>query len=215
MTHEEVEAIIGGYHGDPFRILGPHAVGNRKAKRRWEVRAFLPQAKTASVMLDGVAVLMKKEHPHGFYVGTLDGDIQAYRLKYERWTGECEEIEDPYRFPTLLSDFELHLHGEGTNYETYSTLGAHFTSCEGVHGVRFAVWAPNAISVSVASDFNDWEGRRHPMRLRSGGIWELFIPNMRQGTAYKYDLRSKFRGYHQQKADPYGSFAKCRRNPPQ
>ena len=209
MTHEEVEAIVGGYHGDAFRILGPHAVGSRKAKRHWEVRAFLPQAKAAAVLLDGQSIPMKKEHPTGFYVGSIDGEPAHYRLQLQLWDGSAAEIEDPYRFPTLLSDFDLHLHGEGTNYEAYRTLGAHMTSCEGVPGVRFAVWAPNAIVVSVAGDFNGWEGRRHPMRLRSGGIWELFVPNLPQGTTYKYDIRSKFRGYHQQKADPFGFYCEA------
>ncbi len=88
------------------------------------------------------------------------------------------EIDDPYRFPPLLSDFDLHLHGEGTHYETYNMLGSHLVESEGVPGVRFAVWAPNAEVVSVIGDFNDWDTRRHPMRLRTGGVWELFLPGL-------------------------------------
>jgi len=209
MTHEEVEAIVGGYHGDPFRVLGPHAVGSRRGKGHWEVRAFLPQAKSAHVVVDGAMVPMKKEHPLGFYVASLEGATRPYRLAIQLWNGETREIEDPYRFPPLLSDFDIHLHGEGTHYESYNTLGAHLIECEGVPGVRFAVWAPNAIVVSVVGDFNEWDSRRHPMRLRNGGIWEIFIPHIQPGTKYKFDVRSRFRGYHQQKSDPYAFFCEA------
>ena len=113
------------------------------------------------------------------------------------------EIEDAYRFPPLLTPFELHLHSEGTNFEAWRTLGAHITESEGVPGVRFAVWAPNALVVSVTADFNEWDTRRHPMRLREGGVWEIFIPNIGAGAHYKYSVRSKFFGYHQLKADPF------------
>ena len=85
---------------------------------------------------------------------------------------------DHNRFPPLLTDYELHLHGEGTHYQSYDTLGARLMKCEGEAGVRFAVWAPNAKAVSVVGDFNDWDSRRHPMRLRSGGIWEIFVPEL-------------------------------------
>jgi 1,4-alpha-glucan branching enzyme len=114
------------------------------------------------------------------------------------------EADDPYRFPTLLSDFDLHLYGEGTNYESYRTMGAHLATCDGVPGVRFAVWAPNAEVVSVVGDLNEWDDRRHPMRLRTGGIWELFIPGVGAGTNYKYAVRSSVGGYREKKADPYG-----------
>src|SRR5262249_13618164 len=114
------------------------------------------------------------------------------------------EQEDAYRFPPLLSDFDLHLHAEGNLFEAYNSLGAHIAECEGVSGVRFAVWAPNAAIVTVVGDFNDWDTRRHPMRLRSAGVWEIFIPDLRAGTHYKYYVRSKFHAYQQMKADPYG-----------
>ncbi|MBX5495694.1 MAG: 1,4-alpha-glucan branching protein GlgB [Bryobacteraceae bacterium] len=205
MTHEEVEAIVGGYHGDPFRILGPHAVDEPQEGKIWEVRAFLPQAAEVCVVsADGRAcVPMKKEHPRGFFVGRLRQEPGAYKLRLKLWNGETADIEDPYRFPPLLTDFELYLHGEGTHYETYNSMGAHVVTCEGVPGVRFAVWAPNAHTVSVVGDFNDWDTTRHPMRLRNGGVWEIFLPHVKEGSAYKYFVRSRFRGYHQMKADPY------------
>ena len=199
MTPDEVEAIIGGYHGDPFRVLGPHRV-----KKGWEIRTFQPQAYEASVVIDDKPVLLQKADAQGFFVVSLDQDPGRYRLRLKLWNGSEQEIDDAYRFPPLLTDFDLHLHGEGTHFESYKKLGAHLAACDGVDGVRFAVWAPNAEVVSVTGDFNDWDSRRHPMRLRTGGIWEIFIPGAGEGTHYKYLVRSRVKGYQQQKADPYG-----------
>ena len=91
----------------------------------------------------------------------------------------------------LITDFELHLHTEGTHYEAYRTLGAHVTEAEGVEGVRFAVWAPNAENVSVVGDFNEWDTRRHPMRLRNGGVWEIFIPELGEGTSLQISVSAR------------------------
>ncbi|MCL4401160.1 MAG: 1,4-alpha-glucan branching protein GlgB [Acidobacteria bacterium] len=204
MTVDEIEAIAGGYHGDAFRILGPHAVRKRGGQPRWEVRAFVPQAETVEVLLEGdCACPMIRKHADGFFVALLNGDVQPYRLRLHLWDGGIAEIDDPYRFPTQLSDFDLHLHSEGTLYAAYETLGAHLAGSLGVAGVRFAVWAPNAESVTVAGDFNGWDSRRHPMRRRNGGVWELFMPAIGEGVAYKYNVRSRFNGYQQLKADPY------------
>ncbi|MBV8818217.1 MAG: hypothetical protein JO022_07650, partial [Acidobacteriaceae bacterium] len=196
MNSQEVEAIVGGYHGDPFRILGPH-----QETDVWEVRAYLPQAAQASVKTEnGELIALRKIHAQGFYCATLDTDPGAYTLQLKLWNGNQTEIDDPYRFPPLLSSFDLHLHGEGTFYESFTTMGAHLVMCEGVDGVRFVVWAPNAFLVSVVGDFNDWDSHRHPMRLRSGGIWEIFIPRITAGAGYKYAVRSKLHGHYQQKA---------------
>ncbi len=198
MTVAEMEAIAGGFHGDPFGILGPHRSG-----KRFEVRAFLPHASGAEVVTAGVATPMVKKHEAGFFVARLPALPHDYRIRLTFGDGSVVECDDPYRFPTLLSDFEIHLHAEGTHYESYNTMGAHLAECLGVPGVRFAVWAPNAEAVSVIGDFNAWDGRRHPMRRRDSGIWELFIPNLGEGAAYKFHVRSRFLGYRQQKADPY------------
>src|SRR6266404_3106709 len=199
MLPHELEAIIGGYHGDPFRVLGPHSSANG-----WVVRAFLPQAMDADVLVAGTTYPMRKVRTEGLFEAELPKDPGPYELQLTPWNGIDIEIDDPYRFPPLLSDFDLHLHGEGTHYESYRTLGAHLAECENIEGVRFAVWAPNAEIVSVVGDFNDWDERRHPMRLRTGGIWEIFLPRVTEGDGYKYAVRSRFQGYHQQKADPYG-----------
>jgi 1,4-alpha-glucan branching enzyme len=208
MSPEEIEAIVGGYHGDPFRILGPHRSARRKSPA-WEVRTFQPRAAEVAVVLDSRSVPMKKIHPHGFFVATLEGEPRPYRLRLKLWNGDTVEQEDPYRFPLLLSDFDLHLHAEGTLYEAYNSLGAHLVEMEGVRGVRFAVWAPNAEVVSVIGDFNGWDPRAHPMRLRSAGVWELFIPGLGEGTIYKYYVRSRFHGYRAEKADPYAFYFEC------
>jgi 1,4-alpha-glucan branching enzyme len=204
MSGEEIEAIVGGYHGDPFRVLGPHAVRQRGAQQRWEVRAWLPQAQSAEVLLDDAAASMEKRHERGFYVAALAGRPRPYRLRLRLWDGGVSTIDDPYRFSPLLTDFELHLHGEGTNHEAYRTFGAHLVEHEGVRGARFAVWAPNAEVVTLIGDFNAWDTTRHPMRRRSGGVWEIFVPDCCDGWTYKYYVRSRFHGHRQEKADPYG-----------
>src|ERR1051326_4685837 len=141
---------------------------------------------------------MKSTHPAGLFVAK--SDATDYRFRVTLHSGESQEVDDPYRFPPLLTSFELHLHGEGTNFESYKTLGAHSAVCNGVGGVRFAVWAPNADVVSVTGDFNAWDRTRHPMRLRDGGIWELFLPNVGPGACYKYSVLSRS-GSEQQKSD--------------
>ena len=211
MTVADIEAIVGGYHGDAFRVLGPHIVQKRDAQPRWEVRAFLPQAHSADVVIGETVVPMVKRHKEGLFVALLDGEQQTYRIRARPPDGRSVEYDDPYRFPPLLSSFELHLHGEGTNYESYAMLGAHVTEVDGVHGTRFAVWAPNAEAVTLVGDFNDWDTRRHPMRLRDGGIWEFFLPGAGEGCAYKYNVRSRVRAYRQLKADPYAFY--CEKPP--
>jgi 1,4-alpha-glucan branching enzyme len=199
MPSQDIDAIISAQHGDPFGILGPHQTADG-----WEVRAFLPQALDAVLVVEGARHPMRKERAEGFLVATLKSAPQRYHLEITLWNGSPAQLEDPYRFPPLLSDFDLHIHGEGAQYESYRTMGAHLVDCEGVAGVRFAVWAPNAEVVSVVGDFNEWDERRHPMRSRTGGVWELFIPGVGPGVNYKYSVRSRVNGFRQQKADPYG-----------
>ena len=203
MTVQEMEAITGGYHGDPFALLGPHMV-EREGKNEWVIRAFLPQAAEAALLLGGATIPMERTHPGGLFTAALDAEPGAYKLRVTDRQGNSSEMEDPYRFPTALSDFDLHLHSEGTNYEGYNAFGAHLITLNGVAGTRFAVWAPNAIIVSVVGDFNGWDTRRHAMRSRTGGVWEIFIPGVAAGAPYKYAVKSRFVGYSQMKSDPYG-----------
>src|ERR1017187_825376 len=206
MTAEEIEAIVGGYHGDAFRILGPHSVRKRGGQARWEVRAFLPQAESAQVLAGDQRCEMSKQHDHGFFCATLNGDLCEYRIRARLFDGREIEFDDPYRFGPQISDTDLYLHTEGTLHEAWRALGAHTTGADGVPGVRFAVWAPNAVNVPVTGEFNDWDIRRHPMRRRNGGVWEIFIPGLGKGATYKYHVRSRFGGSQQLKADPFAFY---------
>src|SRR5271154_1595108 len=106
MTPQELEAILNGAHGDPFSVLGPHQIAEG-----WEVRAFLPQALEASAMVGGTAHPMRKTRSEGFFVAKLASDPADYKLHLTLWNGSTAVIEDPYRFPRLISDFDLHIHG--------------------------------------------------------------------------------------------------------
>ena len=192
LTAGEIDAIVAGRHRDPFAVLGPHES---------EIRAWLPRTEAASVVIGDAVIPMELVDPAGFFIARLGEKPGLYRLR----AGDYD-FDDPYRFPPLLTPFELYLHGEGTNYESYRTLGAHMVDVEGVRGVRFAVWAPNAELVSVLGDFNRWDRTWHPMRLRDGGIWEIFIPGLEQSANYKYSVLARHGG-EQQKSDPYGFFA--------
>jgi 1,4-alpha-glucan branching enzyme len=206
MTGEEIEAIVGGYHGDAFRILGPHSVRKREGQPRWEVRTLLPQADSAILVLETGRCEMAKKHPQGLFVASMNGEPVPYRILGRLWDGREIEIDDPYRYGPQISDSDLYLHTEGTLFEGWKMLGAHVVESGGTRGVRFAVWAPNAENVTVAGEFNDWDTRRHPMRRRNGGVWEIFLPGIGQGTSYKYHVRSRFRGHQELKADPYAFY---------
>jgi len=195
MSAAQTELIVQGRHRDPFSYLGPH---------KGQIRAWLPQAINASLLVGDQVIVMKQSHPAGFFIAKTEAS--DYRFRITLPSGQWQELEDPYRFPPLLTPFELHLHGEGTNYESYGTLGAHAIACEGVEGVRFAVWAPNAEVVSVTGDHNGWDRTRHPMRLRDGGLWEIFLPGLGTGAHYKYSVMMP-NGHEQDHSDPYGFFA--------
>lgn len=203
MLPGEVDAIVHGYHGDPKKVLGPQQF----IAGEWEVRAFLPKAQEANVLLGVQSFPMQKDDAAGFFSVKLKGAPQAYRLELLGWDGVRFIIDDPYRFGDLCSAHDLHLFLEGTNYESYRCLGAHPMTVEGVKGVRFSVWAPNAESVQVVGNFNDWDKNSHPMCPREGGIWELFVPGVGQGEIYKYFVRSKLNLYQQMKCDPFGFYA--------
>jgi 1,4-alpha-glucan branching enzyme len=203
MTEQEIEAIVGGYHGDAFAVLGPHAAGS-DTSAGWVIRTFQPQAKSVEMVAGGKTLPMACAHKAGLFTVTLDARPNVYQFRVTDYSEHTAEVEDAYRFAPVISDFDLHLHSEGTNYEGYNSFGAHPVTVEGVAGTRFAVWAPNAIVVSVVGNFNDWDTRRHPMRARTGGVWEIFVPGVGVGMPYKYSVKSKFRGYSQLKSDPYG-----------
>jgi len=210
----EIEQIARAEHSDPFHVLGPHAV-EAGGKRQLAIRTFQPRAEGVTVVFTAglPPQLMTRVHPDGVFEAVLPyAELTApYRLVVRYPGGAAETIDDPYRFPPLLSELDLHLLGEGTHYEKYEKLGAHVRTLEGVTGVSFAVWAPNALRVSVVGDFNHWDGRMHPLRLRgASGFWELFLPGLGEGAIYKFEIRSRLGPLAFLKSDPYGYFAELR-----
>src|SRR5574337_553635 len=208
LVAEVVEAIVRGAHGDPFAVLGPHEM-HAAPEPYVVVRAFLPDTREATVVrADGVGEdqPMTLIHPDGLFevvVPTRDG-LFPYRLRVIDRQGQGYEIEDPYRFPSTLSDYDLYLMGEGSHLRNYEKLGAHLITLHGVPGVGFAVWAPNAKRFSVVGDFNRWDGRRHPMRNHPGnGVWDLFIPGLTEGALYKFEIKSQSGEPLALKADPF------------
>src|ERR1700686_4055025 len=179
----EAYAIVEGRHSDPFRYLGLHSEGDKTV-----VRAFLPEAsKDDAIAEHGEQGARAGIHEAGLCAGPLPNGSKRYQLR-ARFGETVVDLDDPYRFPPLLTDFDLYLLGEGTHQRLYDKLGAHPLVLDGVKGVAFVVLAPNARRVSVVGDFNFWNARRHPMRVRSNGYWELFIPRAKAGDHYKFDI---------------------------
>ena len=208
-TRQDIEALINAEHRDPFSVLGPHADG----LGGYYIRAFLPQALSVNVVDretgDVLGPLSCPDVP-GLFVGQF-AEPRAYALRIQ-WAGGEQTSEDPYSFGPLLGEMDLYLFAEGNHRDLSHCLGAQVMSVDGVPGVRFAVWAPNARRVSVVGDFNIWDGRRHPMRLRHpSGVWEIFIPRLQAGEAYKYEILGEH-GILPLKADP---MALATQRPPQ
>ncbi|MGE0749608.1 MAG: 1,4-alpha-glucan branching protein GlgB [Variibacter sp.] len=191
-------AVIGGYHSDPFAYLGLHGIDGGTV-----VRVFLPDANRVEVMDQaGHHIDLRKVHPAGLFAAAVNGLERNYHLRVQ--FGEAEvELEDAYRFPPVLSDFDLYLLGEGTHLRSYDKLGAHPVTMEGVAGVAFVVLAPAARRVSVVGDFNNWDGRRHAMRVRGNGFWEIFIPGAKAGDRYKFEVFGSGDVLLPLKSDPY------------
>jgi 1,4-alpha-glucan branching enzyme len=207
-----IAAIAGAYHGAPFDVLGIHSA-TINGKPGLAVRAFLPQAQMVSVKRDDELRLMERLHPDGFFEAAFPGESEffAYQLEITLYDGATHLAEDAYRFPPVLTEFDLHLFAEGNHFQLYDKLGAHPTVHAGLAGVAFAVWAPSAERVSVVGAFNQWDGRRCPMRPRGAtGLWEIFIPGLAQGDLYKYEIKSRHMGYMVTKSDPYAFAAELR-----
>jgi 1,4-alpha-glucan branching enzyme len=202
---EQIERIVWNQHNDPFEVLGPHLI-EKEGQSVWVVRAYLPQADEVWVVRPETReeFPMNKVHDPHFFECVLDGEtLGNYQFRVKE--GEHERVMyDPYAFRSpLMTDFDVHLFAEGNHHRIYEKLGAHVVEQEGVKGVYYAVWAPNARNVSLLGDFNNWDGRQHQMRLRDGGIWELFIPGLGVGTHYKYEVKNQA-GHIYEKSDPFG-----------
>jgi 1,4-alpha-glucan branching enzyme len=194
-----IEALVQARHGDPFALLGPHPVEGGTA-----IRAFIPNVDSVEIVARDTGLpigALKRVHEAGFWAETF-AQVPAYRFHIT--IGEIVfETEDPYSFPPLLGDVDIYLLAEGRHRDFSTILGAHVTTIDGVAGTRFAVWAPNALRVSVVGDFNFWDGRRNPMRMRHGpGVWEIFIPRVGAGAVYKYEIMGPWGDVLPLKADP-------------
>ncbi len=203
----DVEAIVRGRHGNPFVCLGMQGGNGQPIS----VNVFAPQAATVKVIdsQSGAKVAtLDRIHPEGFFSGFVPERNERFPYRLAMSAGEFAwEVEDPYRFPPILGELDEYLLGEGRHLRLYERLGAHLANIEGVNGVSFAVWAPNAARVSVVGEFNAWDGRRHPMRKRIGvGVWEIFIPGLPKGSVYKYEIIGAHGERLPLKADPI-SFA--------
>jgi 1,4-alpha-glucan branching enzyme len=206
------ESLLAGTNRDPFAVLGPHSVDHAVV-----VRAFHPAARSIDLCLgDSEWLPMLKRDPvalPGLFEVHLPASpahrepaslpAQRYRLRFTFPGDHVVELDDPYRFARVLTDFDLHLFGEGTHLRAFEKLGSHRLTIDGTTGVHFAVWAPNAARVSVIGDFNGWDGRVHPMRvLVPAGIWEIFIPDLADGQKYKFEIRTSS-GAILKKSDPF------------
>ncbi|MBV9619265.1 MAG: 1,4-alpha-glucan branching protein GlgB [Verrucomicrobia bacterium] len=217
---DELNSFLSGTHSDPFRILGPHRMGDDLA-----IRAFRPDARKIEIVLNGSAsgpsrtgveamadtsfsVEAEKIHRDGFFQAQVPNATRDldYHLRVTNWDGSEYAMRDAYQYGPIMGEVDLHLFSEGQHWQLYEKFGAHLRKIGDTAGVYFAVWAPNAQRVSVVGDFNGWDGRVNPMRkLASAGVWELFLPNVCEGAHYKFEIRGQT-GALLLKSDPFAFF---------
>jgi 1,4-alpha-glucan branching enzyme len=210
VSSDIIAAIVGGYYSAPFDVLGLHPL---PADKGLVVRTFQPEAKAVAVRRGQAVFPMERIHSEGFFEAVFpeDAEFFDYQLEITDWDDVTAPVEDVYRFAPVLGEMDLYLYNEGTLLKAWEKLGAHPIVHQGVAGTVFAVWAPSALRVSVVGNFNRWDGRRHPMRPRgASGLWELFIPGLGAGEIYKYEVKSRYRGYLVNKADPFGFASELR-----
>ena len=206
-----IEELVYSEASDPGRLLGEHVI-----KEGLLIQAFLPNAAKVSVKIGEESFPMEMADENGFFAVLLEDRLELvpyhFLVTYE--DGDSEEIVDPYsyQFYTAFTEEEVKKFGAGIYYDSYQKFGAHPTVEAGISGVHFAVWAPDAMRVSVVGDFNLWDGRRHQMKKRGpSGIYEIFIPGLKPGAIYKYEIKTKA-GDPMLKADPYANFSELRPN---
>jgi len=207
---DNIGSILEARSEDPHAVLGPHEITDGE-RRALAVRAFLPDSTQAWVVdsgHQGTPRPMRRIHPAGVYEAICPHPEEAdsaerYQIRAADQSGKKTTMHDPYSFPQWLTDYDLYLLNEGKHWQCYERLGAQLRTIDGVEGVNFTVWAPNATSVSVVGDFNAWDMRRHPMRKHiPSGFWELFVPELGEGTLYKFKIRNGDQIL--EKADPFG-----------
>ena len=215
LSMDAIQKLTQGEHSHPLQVLGLHHLGQPDSST-FVVRAFSPEAKNLQVIPLNEPItplMMRPIHSAGLFECAVPQDIyqSGYQLRMSDAKGHVVIRHDPYAFPLQLSEFDLHLFREGTDYRAFEKFGAHLRTINGIQGVHFVVWSPNAIRVSVVGDFNNWDGRIFPMESRGDqGLWELFIPDIPEGTPYKYEIRSKQEPAPFLKADPYAFAAELR-----
>ena len=208
LSNEQIEALLDARYEDAFSVLGMHRPEQGSGLI---VRALLPGALEVDVLsaTDNKKVAtLQQVHEAGYFEGRMGRRSKPfhYRLRVS-YAHHSVDMEDPYRFPSLLSDDDLYLFNEGTQEQVYRWMGAHPRESDGVAGTLFVVWAPDASRVSVVGDFNAWDGRRHVMRKHpASGVWEMFVPDIGAGTNYKYEIRSRDGHVLPLKADPYACY---------
>ena len=204
-----LDTLVDGRHFNPFSLLGIHREHGKRI-----VRTLQPQAKTVGLLVNGIdkSLPMKKVHAAGIFEIEMPARKRSYQLRLTYADGNSHDIQDAYRFPSMLGDLDLYLMGQGSHRDIFRKMGAHPTRLLGVSGTFFTVWAPNASRISVIGEFNDWDGRRHVMRLHPGnGLWEIFIPGVAHGAHYKFELLDQKGELLPFKSDPLGQ---CHEGPP-
>ncbi len=199
--NDDLQRIINSSHHDPFSVLGKHPID----KDNCIIRVFLPMAE--EVRLADLGTPLHRIEGTDFFEwhGPADQCDAHYELEWTDAHGYTHRRHDPYCFPTQLSDFDLHLFNEGNHQHAYRMLGAHPHEINNIKGTLFSVWAPGAERVSVIGNFNNWDGRTNPMRVRGGsGVWELFLPEIFAGEVYKFEIRNRHSTESFEKTDPYG-----------
>jgi 1,4-alpha-glucan branching enzyme len=209
-SSSEISLIISGEHSNPSQIIGQHKI-NIEGKEAIIIRGFFSFARDVWIIHNSEKVTkMKKVHKEGFYEAAFPecNEYFPYHFRIKDYDEKYYEFKDPYSFPPILTDYDLYLLTEGTHNQSYEKMGAHYVEIEGIYGVHFAVWAPNAKRVSILCDFNRWDGRVHPMNNRgTSGIWELFIPDLKEGETYKYEIKSQYDNQIYIKSDPYAFYS--------
>jgi 1,4-alpha-glucan branching enzyme len=210
VTVDELQRLINADHADPHSVLGIHATGDGKLI----LRSFHPEATGCRLIIKNKATEMQRIHVGGiFQVEIAEKELgRSVIYEYEFIFGDENtfRIRDPYRFPPLLGEQDLYFAAEGRHWKLYDKLGAHLKVMDGIQGVAFSVWAPNARRVSVVGDFNRWDGRMAPMRcMGNSGIWEVFLPGVKPGDLYKFEIKTQS-GALLQKLDPYAFYTEMR-----
>ncbi len=177
-----IEPLLQSRLFDPFALLGLHQKGSE-----WVIRVYEPHATQVALLKENDSELLKRIHPSGIFEWHGKAEpVLPYRLRMHYGSVTHDQF-DPYQFPSHISQQDLYLFSEGKLHQGYRLMGSHAIEMNGVKGVRFTVWAPNAERVSVVGEFNNWDGRIHAMRSHgSSGVWELFLPEIKQHALYRY-----------------------------